>query len=101
MNYKNTILKCKGLSVKQIDSFLHKVYTSGIKWVSDNQYPSITNLSELNRERIGRIWAEFMVPWFHYPTHWIADEVRESFTGKITATMVKCKSSKQHSLRNK
>jgi Paired amphipathic helix repeat/Sin3 family co-repressor len=50
------------------------------------------NISSLNHERIGRIWAELFVPWFEYPTHWVTGEVRESFGGKLTSTMVKCES---------
>lgn len=47
------------------------------------------NVSSLDRERIGRIWAEFLVPWFEYPTYWVTSDVRESFGGKLTSTMVK------------
>lgn len=35
-------------------------------------------LPALTRERVGRIWAEFMVPWFGYEAHWVLDEVRNS-----------------------
>lgn len=44
-----------------------------------------------DREKIGRIWAEFVVPWFGYPAHWVLDEVRESFRGKLNPHVVKCK----------
>jgi paired amphipathic helix protein Sin3a len=51
------------------------------------------SVSCFNRERIGRIWAEFMVPWFRYPSHWVIDEVRESFSGKLGPSVTKCTSS--------
>ena len=31
-----------------------------------------------DRERMGRIWAEFVAPWFHYPASWVQSEVRSS-----------------------
>lgn len=46
--------------------------------------------SSLVRERVGRIWAEFMVPWFDYPAHWVVDEVRGTFSGTISPNVVKC-----------
>jgi hypothetical protein len=44
-----------------------------------------------DRERIGRLWAEFMVPWFGYPVEWIAEEARKSFGGDLNPGIVKCK----------
>jgi hypothetical protein len=43
------------------------------------------------REAAGRIWAEFMLPWFDLPIHWVLDEIRDSFRGKISSNVVKCK----------
>jgi paired amphipathic helix protein Sin3a len=51
------------------------------------------NLEPAEREKVGRIWAEFMLPFYEYPANWVADEVRESFRGKISNNVVKCKSS--------
>jgi paired amphipathic helix protein Sin3a len=48
-------------------------------------------VSSFDRERIGRIWAEFMSPFFQYPVEWIAEEVRTSFGGKLNPSIVKCK----------
>jgi paired amphipathic helix protein Sin3a len=56
------------------------------------QLTSTSKVSPLDRERIGRIWAEFIVPWFGYPLHWVRDEVRSSFRGKLTPAVVKSKS---------
>ena len=43
-------------------------------------------------ERIGRIWAEFMMPWYGYPGHWICDEVRKTYAGRLSHSVVLCKS---------
>lgn len=50
-----------------------------------------SGVSPFDRERAGRIWAEFVVPWFGYPAHWVMDEVRASFRGKLNPGVVKCK----------
>jgi hypothetical protein len=47
--------------------------------------------TRIDRERAGRIWAEFMMPWFDYPAHWLASEVRDSFSGSLSPNVVKCK----------
>jgi hypothetical protein len=47
--------------------------------------------SNLEIERVGRIFAEFMMPWFHYPAHWVASQVRDSFSGALNPNVVKCK----------
>jgi len=49
------------------------------------------NVSAYARERMGRIWAEFVAPWFQYPTHWVLPEVRESFGGELSPNVTKCK----------
>lgn len=49
-----------------------------------------SNVTALDRERMGRIWAEFVVPWFQYPSHWVLDEVRDSFRGKLCPSVTKC-----------
>ncbi|KAG7369838.1 paired amphipathic helix repeat-containing protein [Nitzschia inconspicua] len=41
------------------------------------------------REKIGRIWTEFMISFFGYPSNWVIDEARESFCGKINDVVVK------------
>ena len=55
------------------------------------QLQAIPNLASLEREKIGRIIAEFVVPWFGYPAHWVMEEVRESFAGHSGPSVVKCK----------
>lgn len=50
------------------------------------------SLASLEREKIGRIIAEFVVPWFGYPAHWVMEEARESFAGHSAPAVVKCKS---------
>lgn len=41
--------------------------------------PAESRFSPQERVRIGRVLAEFLLPWFRYPVHWILPEVRESF----------------------
>lgn len=43
---------------------------------------------KLEREMVGRIWMEFMVPFFGYPVQWVQDEARESFGGKLNNVVV-------------
>jgi hypothetical protein len=45
--------------------------------------------SKLDRERVGRIWAEFVAPWFGYQTNTVVAEVRDSYVG---SSVVTCKS---------
>jgi paired amphipathic helix protein Sin3a len=42
------------------------------------------------REKVGRIWTEFMISFFDYPSYWVLDEARESFRGKINNFVVQC-----------
>ena len=51
---------------------------------------SSTLYTKSEREAVGRLWTEFMVPWFDLPAHWVLDEARESFRGKVGANVVKC-----------
>jgi hypothetical protein len=43
-----------------------------------------------DREKIGRIWTEFVLPFFDYPAHWVLDEARESFRGELNNSVVQC-----------
>ncbi len=43
------------------------------------------------REKIGRIWTEFVMPFFDYPAHWVADEARESSQMEDNSITVQCK----------
>ena len=47
--------------------------------------------SDADREKVGRIMTEFLVPFFNFPVHWVLDEARASFRGKLSSTVVKCK----------
>jgi hypothetical protein len=47
--------------------------------------------SGADRERVARIWAEFVSPWFGYSSYWIIDELRESYRGDDSTCTVKCK----------
>jgi paired amphipathic helix protein Sin3a len=47
--------------------------------------------SKADREKVGRIWTEFIVPFFDYPVHWVNDEARESFRGELNNFVVQCK----------
>lgn len=50
-----------------------------------------TAKSKADREKVGRIWTEFIVPFFDYPAHWVKDEARESFQGELNNVVVQCK----------
>jgi len=47
-----------------------------------------TTRNQSDRERVGRVWAEFVVPFFDYPPEWVANEVRESYRGKVNNNRV-------------
>jgi histone deacetylase complex regulatory component SIN3 len=47
--------------------------------------------TKADREKVGRIWTEFVVPFFNYPVHWVLDEARESFRGELNNFVVQCK----------
>jgi len=47
------------------------------------------NSTPADLELIGRIWAEFMLPWYNYPAHWVMDEIRQSFSGRLSHSVVK------------
>mmetsp|Transcript_16739 Transcript_16739/g.23631 ORF Transcript_16739/g.23631 Transcript_16739/m.23631 type:complete len:1356 (-) Transcript_16739:98-4165(-) len=42
-----------------------------------------------DRERAGRIWSEFVAPWFKFPAHWLLRELRESMKPDKYSTVVK------------
>jgi len=67
-------------SLSHHDAF--KMITTKIK--SNSAY------TKAEREAVGRIWAEFMLPWFGFQAHLILDELREGFGGKVSAHVVKC-----------
>ena len=53
------------------------------------------------REKIGRIWTEFVMPFFDYPAHWVADEARESSqTEDSSSTIVQCTSPAHYKGKN-
>ena len=43
------------------------------------------------REKVGRIWTEFMLSFFNYPCAWVSEEARKTFLGKINNSVVRCK----------
>ena len=53
---------------------VHKVALELVAFKA-NQAPGV---SAYDRERMGRIWAEFLTPWFQYPARWVQAEVRAS-----------------------
>jgi histone deacetylase complex regulatory component SIN3 len=44
--------------------------------------------SKADREKVGRLWTEFIVPFFDYPVHWVNDEARVSFRGELNNFVV-------------
>lgn len=49
-----------------------------------------TGVTPFQSECIGRIWAECVVPWYEYPVHWIANDLRTSFRGNMGRGIVQC-----------
>lgn len=45
--------------------------------------------SGVDRERVARIWAEFVVPFFNYPTHWVLGELRKGVKSDKSSPIVK------------
>jgi histone deacetylase complex regulatory component SIN3 len=43
------------------------------------------------REKMGRIWTDFVMPFFDYPARWVSDEARESSPKDVDSTIVHCK----------
>lgn len=43
------------------------------------------------REKMARIWTEFVMPFFDYPTQWVAYEARESASKVVDSSIVQCK----------
>lgn len=56
------------------------------------QISSDSKVSSMIHERIGRIVAEFLTPWFNYPTHWVIGQVRDSYRGTMGPNVVECES---------
>jgi paired amphipathic helix protein Sin3a len=74
------------IEMKPASSVHHNAVGYLIKHIS---YRCTTNFDA--REKVGRIWTEFMLPFFGYPTFWVLDESRKSYRGKINNTVVQCK----------
>ena len=51
------------------------------------------NIAKTNadREKISRIWAEFLVPLFDLPVYWFLSELRERTRSDKSSCIVKCK----------
>lgn len=47
-------------------------------------------VSGLICERVGRLFAEFLAPFFNFPSYWVDMMARESFSGSITPNIAKC-----------
>jgi len=65
------------------DSAAHRTAVRLVTQRSVMAYDPTNNHSKRERERVGRVWMEFMVPFFNYPIHWVQDEARESFHGRM------------------
>lgn len=42
-----------------------------------------------DRERVSRIWSEFIAPWFDLPVHWFLDELRKRIRSDKSSCIVK------------
>ena len=42
------------------------------------------------REKISRVWSEFIVPWFDLPAHWFSNELRLKARSDKNSSVVKC-----------
>lgn len=45
-----------------------------------------------DREKVSRIWTEFILPMFNLPTHWFLKELRDKARSDKSSCIVKCKS---------
>ena len=43
-----------------------------------------------DREKVSRIWAEFVAPWFDLPVHWFTKELRDRARSDKSSCVVKC-----------
>lgn len=44
-----------------------------------------------DREKVSRIWTEFILPIFNLPTHWFLNELRDKARSNKSSCIVKCK----------
>lgn len=51
----------------------------------------MTGIAKTNadREKVSRIWSEFIVPWFNLPTHWFLGELRDKARSDKSSHIVK------------
>ena len=51
----------------------------------------MTGIAKTNsdREKVSRIWSEFIVPWFNLPTHWFLGELRDKARSDKSSNIVK------------
>jgi len=71
------------IEMKPASSVHHNAVAFLIKHIS---YRCTTNSDAW--EKVGRIWTEFMLPFFGYPTFWVLDESRKSYRGKLNNAVV-------------
>ena len=45
-----------------------------------------------DREKVSRLWTEFVAPWFNLPVHWFLSELRDKARSQKSSCIVKCKS---------
>jgi paired amphipathic helix protein Sin3a len=52
---------------------------------------TVKNVAKTNseREKIARVWTEFMLPWFNSPTHWFLKELRDKARSEKSSGIVK------------
>lgn len=98
-NSKDTFVRF-GLSVPDKSAVLYEPYAlvelKPLSSVHHDAVDLLINHIEIRcatrddiREKVGRIWTEFMLSFFNYPRGWVEDEARKSFSGKINNVVVR------------
>lgn len=75
------------LSVKASNTMPHKeVYE-----LVSLQIQTSAAKTNADRERVSRLWSEFVVPWFDLPVYWFTNELQDKSRSEKSSCIVKCK----------
>ena len=55
------------------------------------QILNVAAKTNADRERVSRLWTEFVAPWFKLPLHWFLNELRDKSKSAKSSHIVKCK----------
>ena len=76
------------MKIEVSNSMPHKDVFNCIALVMKKRYVAKTSA---DREKVSRIWAEFIVPLFTLPAYWFLAELRERSRADKSSCVVKCK----------